>query len=61
MSNAIGDGTLHATLNDQLTSLVKGKTVSKTAIHNGRELVVFFEDGTRLFVDAECDLQLSVT
>ncbi|MEO1363279.1 MAG: hypothetical protein AAFU86_05840 [Pseudomonadota bacterium] len=61
MSNAIGDGAPHATLNDQLTSLLKGKTVSKMAIHNVRELVVFFEDGTRLFVDAECDLRLSVT
>ena len=43
MSNAIGDGAPNATPNDQLTSLLKGKTVSKTAIHNERELVVFLK------------------
>lgn len=61
MNNASDGGSQLAALNNRMNSLLKGKIVSQTAILNERELVVFFEDGTSLFVDAESELQLSVT
>lgn len=46
---------------DRLTELLKRKVVKLCARHETGELVIIFKDGTRLFVSAESELELSVT
>lgn len=45
----------------QMTALLKGKAVKLCARHRPDELVVFFNDGTRLFVDSKSELDFSIT
>jgi hypothetical protein len=46
----------------KLTNLLRGKSVTLVRRHRVREVVIEFEDGTRLFVDAASDpLEFSVT
>ena len=46
----------------RLTELLRGKTVSAARRHRRGELLLQFEDGTRLFVNAAADgLDISVT
>lgn len=46
---------------DRLTELLRGKVVKLCARHETGELVIIFKDGTRLFVNARSELELSVT
>jgi hypothetical protein len=48
-------------LTKRLASLTVGLTVAKVLKMDDRELVVEFEDGTRLFVRADERLDVSVT
>ena len=43
------------------TELLAGKVVASVSRHGEREVLVQFTDGTRLFVDADMPLELSVT
>jgi hypothetical protein len=46
----------------RLTDLLQGKSVRVVRRHRAREVVIEFDDGTRLFVDAVSDpLEFSVT
>jgi hypothetical protein len=46
----------------KLTDLLQGKTVKVVIRHRSREVVIEFDDGTRLFVDNISDgLEFSVT
>ena len=46
---------------EELTELLRGKAVKRCARHRPGEVVLFFEDGTRLFVNAKSELDFSVT
>ena len=46
----------------KVTELPRGKVVKSVKMHRSNELVIEFEDGTRLFVDiADSKLELSIT
>jgi hypothetical protein len=46
----------------RLTDLLRGKAVKVVRRHRAREVVIEFDDGTRLFVDTVTDpLEFSVT
>ncbi len=45
----------------RINTLLKGQMVREVAIHSSRELVIFFESGARLFVNAGTELEFSVT
>jgi hypothetical protein len=46
----------------KFTDLLQGKSVKVVRRHRAREVVIEFDDGTRLFVDAASDpLEFSVT
>jgi hypothetical protein len=46
----------------KLTNLLRGKSIKLVRRHRVREVVIEFEDGTRLFVDAASDpLEFAVT
>jgi hypothetical protein len=46
----------------KLTDLLQGRSVKMVWRHRAREVVIEFDDGTRLFVDAASDpLEFSVT
>lgn len=46
---------------DRLTELLKEKSVKYCIRSESGELVIFFKDGTRLFVNSSSDIELSVT
>ena len=47
---------------EQVTELLRGKVVRSVQMHRLDELVIEFEDGTRLFVDiTDSKLELSIT
>lgn len=46
---------------ERAEKLLKGRTISKIWRHRPNEVVIQFEDGGRLFVDADTPLELSVT
>lgn len=45
----------------RIEQLVSGKVVKTVYRHHPNEIVVEFTDGSRLFVDAPSDLEISVT
>jgi hypothetical protein len=45
---------------NRTTELLRGKVVSFVVRHRDREVMIQFEDGTRLFIDAETALELSI-
>ena len=46
---------------ESITDLLKGRVVKSCVRHNSGELLVMFEDGVRLFVNADADLEFSIT
>lgn len=46
---------------ERLTELLKGKMVKQCIRHKTGELVVIFKNGMTLFVNADTDLEFSVT
>ncbi len=48
-------------LESRTNKLMKGKVVKSISVLKENEIVFFFEDGTRLFIDSESNLELSVT
>jgi hypothetical protein len=46
---------------ERLNTLLQGQTIRMVAVHKSNELVIVFESGATLFVDADTDLELSVT
>lgn len=48
-------------LKKRINILLKGQIIQEVSILNNQEIVVFFKSGDRLFVDAESDLNISVT
>jgi hypothetical protein len=46
---------------DNATEMLRGRSVRAVHRHRDRELVVEFEDGTRLLVDSQTALELSIT
>jgi hypothetical protein len=46
---------------DRATSMLLGKAVKRVARNREREVVIEFEDGSRLFADSETPLELSIT
>lgn len=43
------------------TSLLLGKVVKRIARHRERELLIEFEDGSRIIADSETSLVVSIT
>jgi hypothetical protein len=43
------------------TSLLRGKVVKRIARHREREVMIEFEDGSRIFADSETSLAVSIT
>ncbi|MGV3533346.1 MAG: hypothetical protein ACO1QR_13345 [Chthoniobacteraceae bacterium] len=43
------------------TEMLRGRLVSKVWRHRPGEIVLEFDDGTRLFVDSSAPLELSIT
>lgn len=43
------------------SSLLIGKRVTRVVRHRDREVMIEFEDGSRLYADSETPLELSVT
>ena len=50
-----------ATEADSATEILKGRAVRVVRRHRETELLIEFEDGTRLFVDSQTALELSIT
>lgn len=46
---------------DEATNLLRGLTVRVVRRHRSSELLVEFENGTRLFVNSATDVELSIT
>jgi hypothetical protein len=46
---------------ERATSMLLGKTVRRVMRHRDGEVVIEFEDGSRLFADSGTPLELSVT
>jgi hypothetical protein len=46
---------------ERATQMLCGKVVSHVVRHRDGEVVILFEGGTRLFVDAETSIELSIT
>jgi hypothetical protein len=46
---------------EKLTNLLRGKSVKLVRRHRAKEVVIEFDDGTRLFVDTATALDFSVT
>lgn len=46
---------------DQATEMLSGRTVRVVRRHRPSELLIEFDDGTRLFVNAQGALELSIT
>lgn len=46
---------------NRMTEMLKGKVVKICKRHRSAEVVLQFECGTSLFVDAEGDLEVSIT
>ena len=53
----------HKEIADRATEMLAGKSVAKVISHRPAELLIEFEDGTRLYIDANADrsLDLSIT
>lgn len=45
----------------KMSQILKGKVVKLCARHRSNEVVVIFEDGTKLFVDSSQDIEVSIT
>jgi len=45
----------------RLERFIVGSKVARCLRHSDHELVLFFDDGTRLFVDAKGPLEFSIT
>jgi hypothetical protein len=43
------------------TELLRGRTVSVVRRHREKEILIEFDDGTRLIVDSQSSLELSIT
>lgn len=43
------------------TQLLTGKTIAKVVRHNSKEVILEFKDGSRLLVDSETPVELSIT
>lgn len=50
-----------ASESDTATEMLKGRSVRVVRRHRETELLIEFEDGTRLFVDSQTALELSIT
>ena len=48
-------------LSENMNELINGKIVKRCVINGVHELVIFFEDGMRLFVNSKTDLDFSIT
>ncbi|MGP4846197.1 hypothetical protein ACTXGQ_18865 [Marinobacter sp. 1Y8] len=46
---------------ESITNLLKGRVVKSCVRHASGEILIMFEDGTRLFVNANDDLEFSIT
>jgi hypothetical protein len=46
---------------ERATALLHGKTILRVVRHRENQVLVEFEDGSRLFVDSQTPLELSVT
>lgn len=46
---------------ERATAMLSGKVVTRVLRHREAEVVIEFVDGTRLFVDSESPLELSIT
>jgi len=46
---------------EQATSILLGKVVRRILRHRDGEVLIEFEDGTRLFADSDAPLELSIT
>lgn len=43
------------------TSLLRGKIVKRIARHREQEVMIEFEDGSRIYADSETKLEMSIT
>ncbi len=46
---------------ERATAMLAGKVVARVVRHNDAEVLIEFADGTRLFVDSESALEISIT
>jgi hypothetical protein len=46
---------------DRATEMLKGRSVRIVYRHRDREVAIEFDDGTRLYVDSQTPVELSIT
>jgi hypothetical protein len=46
---------------ERATEMLKGRSVRVVRRHREQELLIEFEDGTRLFIDSQTEIDLSIT